>query len=215
VRTEIVRIKIVIATGLALIAIAVFVTLLHSPATVAATNGVQPSALLAAATEATGACQGGETLPARTSAIRLQLEATTGPRVSVEVLQGRRVLTRGTEGTAWYGSVVTIPVKPLAHALTDATVCFQLSALSGEVALYGTQTRPAIAATGGGKSLSGRLRIVYLTPGSQSWWSLAGAVIRHMALGRAASGTWIVLAIMALGMASIGVGSWILARELR
>lgn len=209
------RIKIVIATGLALIAIAVFVALLHSPATVAATNSIQPTALLGVARGDTGACQRGEALPAHTTAIRLQLEATTGPRVSVEVLEGRRIFTRGTQGTAWYGSVVTIPVKPLAYTLTDATVCFQLSALSGQVALYGTQTRPAIAATGAGKPLSGRLRIVYLTPEHQSWWSLAGGVIQHMALGRAASGTWIVLPIMALGMAAIGVGSWILARELQ
>ena len=209
------RIKIVLATGLSLTAIAVFIALLHSPSTVALTNGVQPSTLLVAATGDAGACQRGETLPARTSAIRLQIEATTGPRVSVEVLQDGRIVTQGTKGTAWYGSTVTIPVRSFDRTLTHTTVCLQLSALSGEVALYGATTKRTIAATANGRPLPGRLRIAYLRSAHQSWWSLAGSVIQHMGLGRPASGTWIVLPIAALAAAAIAVGSWILTRELQ
>jgi hypothetical protein len=211
-----VRIKIMLAIGLALIAIAVFAALSHSPTTVLATNGVPPSTLLASTQKAAAACQAGEALPAGTSAIRLQLEATTGPRVSVEVLEGRHILTRGSLGTAWYGSAVTIPVKPLSRAAPHATVCFQISALSGVVELDGALSKPAIAAaSGSGRPLPGRLRIVYLAPGGPSWWALAGEVIQHMGVGRAASGTWIVIPIAALGMSAIALGSWLLTRELQ
>lgn len=209
------RIKIVLGTGLALIALAVFVALLHSPSTVAATNGVPLASPLAAIRANASACQRGETLPAGTSAIRMQVEATTGPQVAVGVIVGGRLVTQGTKGTAWYGSAVTVPVRPLAHTLTNATVCLRLSSLSGQVVMFGAPTKQAVAAIAEGHPLPGRLRIEYLQSARQSWWSLAGAVIEHMGLGRAASGTWIVFPIVAFGLAAIAVGSWTLVRELR
>ena len=208
------RIKIVVATGLALTAIAVFATLLHAPEIVAATNGVASSTEVAGTEEAMGVCQRGETLASGTSAIRLQIEATTGPRVDVEVLEGTRIVTRGTLGTGWYGSAATVPVRPLEHTVQHARVCFQLSDLTGLVVMQGGDTKRAIAATTGGKPLPGRLRIAYLTPSHSSWWSLAGTVVHHLGLGRAASGTWIVFPIAALASAAIALGSWLLVREL-
>jgi hypothetical protein len=210
-----VRIKIVLATGLALIAIAVLGVLAHSPETVAATNGVLPTSALGSTTNNAGACQGGEALPAGTTAIRLQIEATTGPRVAVGVFEGTHLITRGTEGTGWYGAVVTVPVGPVDHAYPHTTVCFQISYLTGLVVLYGAPTAPTVAAIANGKHLPGRIRIVYLRPARKSWWSLAGGVIEHMGLGRAASGTWIVFPIVALAAAAIALGSWSLTRELR
>jgi hypothetical protein len=209
-----VRIKIVLAAGLALIAVAVFATLLHSPATVASTNGVQPSAMLMSARNDAEACQAREAIPAGTTAVRLQIVATTGPRVSVEVMQGGRVVTRGTKGTAWYGGVVTVPVREVSHAVAHATVCFALRDLSGQVEAFGTPTTAATAARANGKPLPGRVTISYLRPGPSSWWSLAGGVIRHMELGRAASGRWIGLLIAALAAAAIAVGAWTVTREL-
>jgi hypothetical protein len=209
------RIKIVIATGLALVAISVIVVLLHTPETVAATNGIQPTAELGATPTSASACQAGEALPAGTSAIRLQIEATTGPRVAVEVFEGAHLVTRGTEGTSWFGSAVTIPVRRVNRAFPHTKVCVKLSDLSGLVVFSGAPTSPRVAATVNGKPLPGRLRIVYLEPARESWWSLAGAVIQHMGVGRAASGTWIVFPIVALAAAAIALGSWSLTRELR
>jgi hypothetical protein len=210
-----VRIKIVLATGLALVALAVLLVLAHSPATVVASNGVASATVLGTTTGDARACQAGEALPAHTSAIRLQIEATTGPRVAVAVFAGTNLITRGTQGTGWYGSVVTVPVAPVGRAFAHTTVCFGLSDLTGLVALSGASTSPAIAATAGGKPLSGRLRIEYLRPSGKSWWSRAGSVIAHMGLGRAASGSWIVLPILLLGAGAIALASWTLVRELR
>ena len=188
--------------------------LLHSPTTVASTNGVQPTPPVITRGD-THVCQTGETLPVRTSAIRLPVLATTGPRVSLQVNEGARTITRGTRETAWYGSNVTIPVRPLLSAAYNTTVCFQLSYLTGYVGLYGTPTRPGIAATAGDKALQGRVSIAYLRPSNRSWLSRAGAVIRHMGLGRAASGTWIVLPIATLAALTFGLASWLVSRELR
>jgi hypothetical protein len=209
-----VRIKIVVATGLALTAIAVLATLLHAPETVVAANGMPSNTEIATAAEAVGVCQRGETLLSGTSAIRLQIEATTGPRIDLEVLENGLIVTRGTLGTGWYGSVATVPVPPLEHTVQRATICFRLTELTGWVVMQGGKTKQAIAATSSGKPLPGRLRITYLRPSHTSWWSLAGTVIQHLSLGRAASGTWIVIPIAALASAAIVLGAWLLVREL-
>jgi hypothetical protein len=210
-----VRIKIVLAAGLALIAVATVAVLLHSPRTVAATNGVAPTTALVSASENAQACQANETIPAGTTAIRLQIVATTGPRVSVQVRQGRRLLANGTLAPPWYGAVVTVPIAEIEHAVRHATVCFQLSNLSGLVQAYGSPTPPARAAQAGGKPLPGRIAINYLRRGPRSWLSLAGSIAEHMELGRAASGSAIVVVIAALAAAAIALGAWTANRELR
>jgi hypothetical protein len=209
-----VRIKIVVAGGLALTVIAVLLVLLHAPATVIATNGIPATSALGATKQDVDVCQADETLPAGTSAIRLAVEATTGPRVSVEVLEGARVIARGAAGTAWFGSVVTLPVGPLRRTVSHTRVCFQLSQLSGYVQVVGARTSPAVAGTVNGANMGGRVRIAYLGPSGHSWWSLGGAVIEHMGLGRAASGTWIVLPIVLLAAGAFALASWLVIREL-
>ena len=208
------RIKVVLTAVLTLIALAVLVVLLRSPSTVAATNGIEPTTVLGIATHDGSACQAGETLPAGITAIRITLDAPIGPRVSVEALAGQRIVTEGTQGTAWYGSAVTVPVTPTRRAFAHVTVCFQLRFVGGYVALRGADSPRAVAATADGRSLPGRLGISYLRPARESWWTLAPTVMRHMGLGRAASGTWIALPIAALIATAIAVASWVLVREL-
>ena len=209
------RIKIALAAALTLTAIAVFVALLHSPSTVAATNGVGEASVLGIATHDGAICQAGETLPPHISAIRLSLDPSIGPQVNVEVLAGRRILARGVQGTGWGGSTVTIPLAPQRRAFSPVTVCFQLRYVGGYVALRGADTPSTAAAASDGARLSGRLGIAYLRPARSSWWAQAGTVLRHMGLGRAAAGTWIALPIAALAAGAIAVASLTLLRELR
>lgn len=210
------RIKVVLAGGLSLIALVAVAVLLHAPSTVAATNGVAPAQQLISAIGDAAACQSAEAVPAGTTAIRLQIAATTGPSVSVQVWRGGRVVTRGTRAPPWYGAVVTVPVRTVARAVTHAKVCLQMRELSGQVEVFGTPTAAARAARDeAGRPLPGRITVAYLHPGSRSWWSLAGGVIWHMQLGRAASGKLIVVVIAALAAAAITVGAWTVARELR
>jgi hypothetical protein len=208
------RPPVVLAAGLALVAVALTATLSGSPVVVLATNGVPPEGYLAAADANAVACQAHEVVPRGTSAIRLALEAGVGPKVSVEVLADLKVLAAGVRGTGWYGSTVTVPVQPLSRALAGAEICFILSSLNGQVGLEGVRTPAAQAARTAEGPLPGRIRVEYLRAGSSSWLSQIPAVARRIGLGRTPSGTWIVLAIAALALAVAALASRTLLREL-
>jgi hypothetical protein len=207
-----VRIRITLAIGLTLTTAAVVVVLQRSPLTAAASNGIQVTSHLGAVNGAGAYCQPDEELPAHISAIRLSLGATTGPRIVVTVLSGKRLITSGAVASGWYGSAVTVPVRLLPQAHSPVTICTRFHALNGIVGVLGEAAGPTVAGRDG--FLPGRLSIVYLRPGDRSWWSLAGSVIDNMALGRAASGRWVVFAIVALIVTAIALASLALTREL-
>jgi hypothetical protein len=209
--------RVTLAIGLALTAIAVAIVLSHSPQVLAGTNAIKPL-LEPALTSVPGggsACQANETLPVGSSAIRLSLNATAGPRIAVNVLSGKTVITHGEGTPGWIGSVVTIPVVPLDHAVRHTTVCFAFTGANERVSFLGVPTHKRSAATSGAHLLPGRIAIEYLRPGSSSWWSLALSVARHMGLGRAWAGTWIVLLVATLMATSIAFASWLTIRESR
>jgi len=191
-----VRTSIVLAAGLALIAAILGVTLARSPPTLAGTNRVPAKSLIGLVEHPAGACQTGETLPAGTSAIRLSLVSIIGPRVAVSALSGGHVITHGSTGAGWTTSEVTVPVTPLAHSVSPITICVRLSDLNGE-------------------RLHGRLRVEYVRAGHSSWLSLISAVARHVSLGRAWSGMWVVFFILALALSVVALTSWGIVRELR
>lgn len=207
------RIKITITVGLTLTAIAVVAALQHPPLTVAATNGVRATARLGFVQGPGATCHTGEALPRDISAIRLSFAATTGPRIVLTLTRAGHIITGGAIASGWYGSAVTIPVRPLPRAYSNVTVCAHFGALTGDVAVLGEPATTVLAGRNG--VLPGQLSVVYLQPGHRSWWSLAAPVIDRMALGRAASGRWIVFPIAALIAAAIALASLALTRELR
>jgi hypothetical protein len=209
------RIRLVLAGGLAVTAIGIFVALLHAPATVAAGNGVEPAVSLGLLGEGERICQAEEALPAGTSAVRLSLTAVTGPQVNVQVLAGAHAIAHGSRGSAWYGTVVTVPLPAVARTYRDVTVCLQLRFLTGIVRARGSYTSTKAAATDDGQPLPGRLSVSYLRPGHSSWWSQATAIVHHMGLGRAAAGSWIVIPIVLLMVSAIALGSGLILRELK
>jgi hypothetical protein len=210
-----VRTSIVLAAGLALLAVLVSVTLARSPPTLAGTNGVPAAHLIGLVERPAGACQTGETLPAGTSAIRLSLVSIIGPRVAVSVLSDGRVITHGSTGAGWTSSEVTVPVAPLAHSVSPVTICVLLSDLNGEVEFKGARTSAPVAVSERGERLHGRLRIEYVRAGHSSWLSLVSAIARHVSLGRAGSGMWVVFFILALALSVVALTSWGIVRELR
>jgi hypothetical protein len=210
-----VRTSIVLATGLVLIAAIVGVTLARSPPTLAGANGVPAEGLVGVVEREAGACQGDETLPASTSAIRLSLVAIVGPRVAVRVLANGHVVTRGSTGAGWTSSEVTVPVAPLAHTVSPVTICVRLSDLNGEVEFKGAHTSAPVAVSERGERLHGRLRVEYVRAGHSSWTTLISTVARHVSLGRAASGMWVVFFILALALSVVALTSWGIVRELR
>jgi hypothetical protein len=203
-----------LAIGLAVIALAVSVTLTASPAVVIASN-VSQRYVLGYTESGLTLCQGGETLPRDTTAIRVALESLAGPRVTLTVFAGRRVIARGQHGSGWTGRVVTFPLHPRAGATSGVVLCIAFARQNETVNVIGKLTPPSQAArNAAGSPLPGRVRIEYLRPG-RSWWSLAPSVARRLGLGRAASGTWNALLALALVAAIVVCASRLALHEIR
>ncbi len=162
------------------------------------------------------ACQKGEALPAGVSAIRLSLGAAgIGGRVHVQAISGSQVLTEGEHGPGWTGNSVTVPVAPRDRSTARVKLCFDIAPNSEPILIAGRPSlrRQETAVTVGGVSLGGRLSVEYLAAGSGSWWSRALTVARHMGLGHALSGTWVVLLIAALMTGAGLLAVWLALRE--
>lgn len=210
------RAAIALAAALAAVAIVLAVVLSGSPLVVVHTNAVPADEPISEGKGNAGACQEGELLPAGVSAIRLTLVTLAGPSVSVSVSAGERTLASGTTGSGWTAGAVTVPVRPLAHAVAGTRICFALGRSVESVTYGGSHTSPAIAArTPSGTRLPGRFTVEYMRRGARSWWSLALPVARRIGLGKAPAGTWVAL-LLALAMAAVCAGAaCLVVKELR
>ncbi|HEY3970521.1 MAG TPA: hypothetical protein VGL79_03880 [Solirubrobacteraceae bacterium] len=209
------RPTVALVVGLVLTGFVLALTLSGSPLVVTAVNATPANQPILRAGSDTAVCQSGEALPAGISALRFTMVAVVGPRVAVTVSSGSHVLTSGVAGSGWTSGAVTVPVKPLAHAVSGARLCFKLGRSAESVELGGSATSAALAATrAGGVPLAGRFTVEYMRPGQDSWWSLTKTVARQMGLGRAPAGSWVALfLILAMGTV-LALSSWLLVREL-
>jgi hypothetical protein len=203
--------RVTLGVSIALIVAVGALTLAHSPPRVVRVGVTTDTETeLARLTGATDVCQAGETLPAGVSAIRVALIAFYGASVRVRVLSGAQVLTEGRRGPNWTGRSVTVPVRPLSHAFSPVRLCIEVGPGSELIDYAGVPTPgPASAtvsteASPGARGLGGRVGVEYLASSRGSWWSRILTVARHVGLGRAISGTWIVLLIAAL-VAAVGL----------
>jgi Predicted membrane protein (DUF2142) len=199
-------VKIALGAGLALLVLAIVLTLSQSPLSVIAGNKLpgRPAVPIANTDRGASYCQSQEALPRATSAIRIWLYAAIGPRVNVEVSSEGRTITSGSRGSAWTGGSVTVPVKPLSRTVSGVTVCVSFRLHGESIYVGGNATPAAHGAREGQYALKGRVWIEYLRPGTRSWASMIPEVARHMGLGRAGTGTWIVFVALAL-LAAAGV----------
>jgi hypothetical protein len=208
-------VKLALLAGLALLGVALLLTLLASPMTVAATNKVPGSeAPIGATTTGATYCQSHEALPRGTSAIRIWLDASAGPRVSAIVYSRGRVVASGTRGSVWIGGSFTVPVKPLARTISGTTVCASFRLHDETIVIQGMPSSRATAAHDGRHALAGRMGVEYLRPGTRSWLSLGSEVARRMGLGRTPGGTWIALVALALFASAVALTSRLLLRDL-
>jgi hypothetical protein len=200
--------------GLGLTALALSIVLSGSPDNLARSNAVPVESRFAYTEGPATVCQGHESPPQDTSAVRISLEATVGPQLTVKVLAGTHLLTSGARGSGWTGSSVTVPVKPLAHAASNTTICFDADRSRLRVYILGQLTDQALAAsTVGGRPLPGRINVEYLQDGRASWWSMVLSVARRMGLGRAIAGTWISLLALLIMLALTLIVCWRIVRD--
>jgi hypothetical protein len=209
------RVRTALAAGLGITVVAGVAVLAQSPLVVLASNSTSASEGLATATTSASACQSGERLPRGTLAIRLSLGAFLGSAVSVKAISAGRVLTAGERGSGWDARTVTVPVGAVSRTSFPVRVCFAIPRVGEKVELLGARSAPATAAHAtNGEVLAGRLRIEYLGRGRSSWLTLLGTVARNMGFGRAWSGTWIALLVLALMLAASIVAARLILGEL-
>jgi hypothetical protein len=209
-------VRVALAAGLALLAAAVVLVLLHSPAVVARANRLASATIEPIASTTRGAtyCQAHELLPAGTSAVRVWLDAAYGPRVKVTVSAGGRPATSGARGSGWTGGSVTVPLRTLPRALSSAVLCVSFALRDETIIVQGSRAPAASAARAGRRALAGRMTIEYLRPGERTWASLIASTARRMGLGRAVAGLWIVFVALALLAAVAAVTAAAVLREL-
>jgi hypothetical protein len=201
--------------GTVLLLAVVALTLTRSPPRVVRV-GETTGGEFAYTTHALEVCQPNEVLPAGVTGIRMSLEAYFGTKVSLRVLSGSQILTKGRRGPDWTSRTVTVPVAPLSHSVSHVKLCVEVGPTSEAIFFAGrrTPTQESARSTAG-EPLGGRIGVEYLAAGQSSWWSLILTVARHMGLGHALSGTWVVLLIAAL-MAAVGLlAAGLTLRELQ
>jgi hypothetical protein len=193
-------VSITLLLGLTLLAIGVGLALLRSPLSVARTNGVSTDThtAIASTDQSNSYCQPRETVPRQTSAIRISLVASIGPRVSVAVLSAGHTISSGDLGPGWTDEVVTVPVKPVLRTVPAATVCVSFHLRDGRLFLLGADTSARFAAREGPRALPGMMRIEYLRPGRRSWASLIPTVVTNIGFSHAVAGAWVVFVLLAL-----------------
>jgi hypothetical protein len=209
-----VRIRITIAIGLALTALAIGVSLARSPLVRAGSDGTPLSAEVGATSVPTTICQGEETVPAGTTAIRVSMLSLLGPRLKLVARSAGQVVTTGEIGYGWTGAVVTIPVKRVVGSHRRTNVCVSLAKRQQLVNLRGMNTKFSPAVTEGKQALSGRMRFDYLRPEDSSWLSLALPTARRIGLNIGGGAGIVVIPLMLL-LSVTTLASWLLVRELR
>jgi hypothetical protein len=209
-------VRITVAAGLILLAGAIAIVASHSPPDVARASSAPANSGLGESYGPARVCQGGEVLPAATSAIRLLIHSpVVGPRVTVAVIAGEQILAEGRRESGWTAGAVTVPVKSASQTISGVTVCFAFGRSTWLVGLTGRRTRPAVAARFDGQPMIGRVGIEYLRQGRRSWWSRALSMAGEMGLGHAGGGARIPLLVLVLMVSIGGLSSWLAIRELR
>jgi Predicted membrane protein (DUF2142) len=204
-----VRVGVALLVGFALIAATVGLVLSGSPMRVLGTNSFAEGSTALIIPSGSGLCQDGEVLPRGTSALRLDLDSNVGPRVTVTVLSRGHVLARGTHGSGWVGGNLTVGIARIRRTTRNAEVCFALAPARERVLLVGGPVRDSGLAVP-----PVRMGVEYLAPGQRSWWSSALSVARRIGLGRAPSGTWVVLLPVALMLLVAMLAACLCLREL-
>jgi hypothetical protein len=202
-----------LAVGLAMLVVALIVTLSHASARRMGTNRMIVEKVLIVGSNGT-LCQAREIVPAGTGALRLSIKpvvAGGGPTIMAEVMRGHTAVARGTAKPGWTGEHVVVPLPTPLRSDVTGSICITLG--RRKVALGGQKTRAAVAARSGTQSLGGRLRIDYLRSTHESWWSFASTVGFHMGLGRAPGGAWAALLALTSMLVAIALGSWQLVRR--
>ena len=205
-RTQLTPVRIVLTVGLLALMVWTLVELLHSEPRRSGTNLTQNTGFVIPLAARQELCVPGELVPGDTGALRLSASSgsSPGPRLAVHVSDGSGTVSSGALAPGWRSGVVLIRLTPIAHTLAG-TVC--VSNLGDRPIAFGGSAPDAnFYVAIAGKPLSGRLRIEYMRPGSESWLALLPTLAHRFSLAKSdlvrhwAPFAAIVLMLLAVGL---------------
>jgi fumarate reductase subunit C len=208
------RTAVALGVGLALLTLAVVLVFSRSPTTVAGTNSITTSDYSEIENGKLAACHPVGQVPAGTTAVRLSIEArAVGPSVAIKLISSSGTLSEGRRPAGWgTAPTVTVPIRKLSQALRSARACVSIGPSVEPLRVHG-QRLPS-APVGANKLALLAPRMEYLRPETSSWWSQIAKTAKHLGVGRAAAGSWIVFLVLALMLAVVLISSRLLLREL-
>ncbi len=213
-----VRVRVVLAVALALVAGALALDMSARAPRLAGTDHTSPVSFVATLQSGQELCQPGMVLPSDAARVQV-LVGTYGapvPQLSTRFLgAGSRVLAAGRLPAGAPQGEVTIPFSFHRGGSAAGTLCMLVeggkkTVLAGNAFTAGTDSEQIA-----GVPQPGRISIVYLRAGSESWWQLLPALSRRFGLGKASFfGDW-TLAAVALLLLGVWVATVrLLRREL-
>lgn len=209
------RVRIALAGGIAILLVAICVTLSGAPIGAADTGGVPTGQELAYLRGHATICQSGETMLAGTTAIRMSLFAVFGPRLSVRAYSNGHLVTSGVRGSGWVGETPTIPVAQVNREVTGAKICATLGKTDEAVTVGGKKgATPYATSSVAGQKIPGRMSIEYARRVDESWWSTIGAIAAQLGIGRWPSGGGLAVLLLLLMGSMLAAACWLALREL-
>lgn len=160
-------------------------------------------------------CEPGELLPGDTGALRLRASSSApgGPRLSVSISDSAGRISSGALAQGWRSGTVSIPVSRIAQTLPAATVCIA-NLGDRQVSFGGSAPDASFYVAIAGKPLSGRLRIEYMRPGSESWFSLLPTLAHRFSLAKGGLVRhWAIFGTIVLMLLALALSVWIVLKE--
>jgi len=184
---------------------------------IAGTDHVSPAAFSAVLPHGGTLCQPAMVLPSDAQRIEM-LVGTYGtpvPAIAADFVSvGGATVAAGRLARGAHEGYVQIPLVYPHGPTAEGSLCLHIRGAS-KVVLGGEPSAGAVAERVDGKPQPGRIDVVYLRPGRESWWQLLGALDRRFGLGKASLfGDW-TLPAMALALLGVWIAAArLLAREL-
>jgi hypothetical protein len=214
-----VRVRVALGVALALVAGALILDMFGRAPRIAGTDHTNPVGFVATVPSGGTVCQPGMLLAPDTGSIEV-LIGTYGQVVPALEASFRGVgdgtLATGRLAGGAHEGYVRIPLRYSPGTAAPGTLCIRVGKVVRPVVFGGDVFTPGpVSEQVAGKPQGGRIDVVYLRPGRESWWQILGPLDERFGFGKASFfGDW-TLPVVALLL----LGTWIavvrlLAREL-
>jgi hypothetical protein len=208
-------VRVVDVVGALTIAIAGLAVLLQSAQRRSGTNLTANTGFVIPVAAGQQLCEPGELIPGDTGGLRLSASsgAAPGPQLDATVGSGTKLLAAGHLVAGWRTGTVTIALSRIAATQQSASVCL-VNRGTSTVSFGGSVPDANFYVVLGGKPLSGRMRIEYMRPGSESWLALLPTLAHRFSLAKGdLVRHWAVPAVLVLMLLAIGLALRAILRE--